>query len=130
MVSISKGTAAIAALIAFALVTVNETTSGLAKSAPYMAQFQDATSDAVVMQESAMRQRAASALRELTARQKAKSAEPGTAPVAKAKCREQTWPYYTGNCLMRDNGGRAPAAVRVIATQRVADSSTQPTRQQ
>lgn len=130
MVSISKGMAATAALIAFALVTVDDTTRGLAKSAPSLAQFQDATSDAVVIQEAAMRQRAASALRELTARQKAKSAEPGMAPVAEARCREQTWPYYTGNCLMRDNGGQVPAAIRVIAIQRVADNSMPPARQQ
>lgn len=130
MVSISKGMAATAALIAFALVTVDDTTRGLAKSAPSMAQFQDATSDAVVIQESAMRQRAASALRELTARQKAKSVESEMAPVAEANCREQTWPYYTGSCLMRDNGVRVPAAVRVIAIQRVAENSMPPTRQQ
>jgi hypothetical protein len=130
MVSISKGMAATAALIAFALVTVDDTTRRLAKSAPSSAQFQDATSDAVVIQESAMRQRAASALRELTARQKAKSVEPGMAPVAEAKCREQAWPYYTGNCLVRDNGGRVPVAIRVIAIQRVADNSMPPTRQQ
>lgn len=129
MVSINKGMAATAALIAFALVTVDETMSGLAKSAPSIAEFQDATYDAVVIQESAVRQRAASALRDLTARQKAKFVEPGMAPVADAKCREQTWPYYTGNCLMRDNGGRVPAAIRVIAIQQVADNSMQPARQ-
>jgi hypothetical protein len=130
MVSISKGMVATAALIAFALVTVDDTTRGLAKPAPSLAQFQDATLDAVVIQESAMRQRAAAALRELTARQKAKSVEQGMAPVAEANCREQTWPYYSGNCLMRDSGTQVTAAVRVIAIQRVADNSMQPTRQQ
>jgi hypothetical protein len=130
MVSISKGMAVAAALIAFALVTVDDTARGLAKSAPYLAQSRDATPDSVVIQESAMRQRAASALRELVARQKAKSVEPGRVPVAEANCREQTWPFYTGNCLVPDNGAQVPAAIRVIAIQRVADNSMQPTGQQ
>ena len=123
MVGISKTMVVSAALIAFALVTVDDTASGLAKSASSLAQFQDSAPDAAVIRESAMHQRAVSALRELVAKQKANSIAPGTIPVAEANCREQTWPYYSGNCLVRDNGARGPTAVRVIAIQQVADNS-------
>ncbi len=126
MVRISKGMAVTAALIAFGLVTVDDTARGLAKSAPSMAQFEDARSDAVVVQETALRERATAALHALRAAQNAKSVEPAIG----SNCREQTWPYYTTNCLMRDNSEGVPAAVRIIPTQRYAENSTLATRPQ
>jgi ectoine hydroxylase-related dioxygenase (phytanoyl-CoA dioxygenase family) len=130
MVGISKRMAAIAAVIAFGLVTVDDIVGALAKSAPSLAQIQDATTDDAVVQEAALRERAAGALRALTAKQAAKRAEPEVASVAAPNCREQTWPFYSGDCLVRDADARVPRTIRIVGIESVADRSTLPPRLQ
>ena len=68
MVGISKGNAVIAAIIAVGLMIVDDTAGGLAKSSPSVTQFQDA-SDEIIMQETALRERAVAALQALALRQ-------------------------------------------------------------
>jgi hypothetical protein len=129
MVGISKGMAAVAAVVAFGLVTVDDFVGALAKSAPSLAQTEDATTDAAVVQEAALRERAAQALRDLIAKQGATRAEPesaGMATVAGPNCREQTWPYYSGACLVRGTESPVRTAIRVVAIERVAQSSARP----
>ena len=111
MVGISKANVMIAAVVAFGLVTVDDTASGLAKSSPAVTQFQDAR-DEIIVQEAGLRARAAAALEALVIRQNAKSAEPVLAPAAQSKCGDQTWPYYSGDCLVQSKNDRSHAAVQ------------------
>ena len=68
MVRVSKGNAVIAAIIAAGLMIVDDTAGGLTKSSPTVTQFQDA-SDEIIMQETALRERAVAALQALALRQ-------------------------------------------------------------
>jgi hypothetical protein len=122
MVSISKGMVAVAALVAFGFVTVEDMTKGLAKSAPSFTQNQDATPDHVVVFDGALRNRAAEVLHTLTKEQAANAA--ASEPAASQKCREQSWPYYSGDCLVRQDGA-GPSRVRIVRMDRLAGGTLQ-----
>ena len=68
MVRISKGNAVIAAVIALGLIIVDDTAGGLTKSSPTVTQVQDAR-DEIIVQETALRERAMAALQALALRQ-------------------------------------------------------------
>jgi hypothetical protein len=68
MGSISKASAVIAAVVAFGLVIVDDTASGLTKASPAVAQLQDAR-DEIIVQETALRARAVAALQALALQQ-------------------------------------------------------------
>jgi hypothetical protein len=122
MVRISKGMVAVAALVAFGFVIVEDMTKSLAKSATPFTQNQDATPDHVVVFHGALRNRAAKVLHTLTEEQKANDV--ASEPAASPKCREQTWPYYSGRCLVRQDGADS-SPVRIVRIDRLAGGTLQ-----
>jgi hypothetical protein len=117
MVGISKGMVAVAALVAFGIVTVDDMARGLATPAQSYAQTQDATADHIVL-DGALRDRAAAALRTLTERQEANRA--ATEAKAWLTCHEQSWPYYSNDCLVRSDSAEVMPVVRIVRIERLA----------
>jgi hypothetical protein len=106
-----------AALIAFGLVIGEDIARGTAPT-PFLAQ--DMASDALTVQEAALRERALRTLKTLLENQaNGATAEPPDRP----KCHEQTWPYYSNHCLARSNGEPVFGAVRIVRFERSANGS-------
>jgi hypothetical protein len=110
MVHIGKGMVAIAAVAALGFLTVEDVAKGLITPAQSYAEGQDVGRDKAVVQNCALRDRAATSLRTLTEKQ---AANRGTEP----KCGEQSWPYYSGDCLVRSHNRQAVPAVRIVGAQ-------------
>jgi hypothetical protein len=110
MAGVSKTMVAVSAVIAFGLVTVDDMAKGVAKP---VAQSQAATSDDIVMRDGILRARAAAALRSLTDRQQANSET-----VARPKCGEQIWPYYSNDCLALRDGAKPSPTIRLVRVDR------------
>ena len=119
MIGISKGMVAAAAVIAFGLVAVEDMAKGSAKPASAHTQSQSSVSDSTVIEQSVLRERAAATLRTLLEQQQADRA--ATKPAERPKCSEQSWPYYTDNCLARPDGAEPRRVVRVVLVDRQAD---------
>lgn len=119
---ISKGMVVAAAAIAFGLVAVEE----MAKAPISGASFTDArtaTTDDAVVQNGALRRRAAETLRALIERQDG-ARTPGF-PALSQKCRDQSWPYYSGDCLVRSGGTEITPPVRIVRVDRPAAAPLQ-----
>jgi hypothetical protein len=117
MIGISKGMVAVAAVVAFALVTVDDMAKGLVQPAQALTHSQDAEPDAVVVRNGMLRERAATALRTLTDQQEA--GKPTAEPAERSTCRDQVWPYYSGACLVRRDGTEPLPVVRVVQIERL-----------
>lgn len=115
---ISKGMVVAAAVIAFGIVSVDDATKGFTTTPTFsFTEAQAATTDDVVVREGALRRQATETLRILTEKQ-----ESGRAPGASAvsqECRDQSWPYYSGNCLVRGDGTDVAPAARIVRADRV-----------
>jgi hypothetical protein len=119
---ISKGMVVAAAVIAFGVVTVEDIAKGLI-SAPSFSEARAATTDDAVVQNGALRRRAAESLRVLLEQQASERGAQVSA--ASHKCREQSWPYYSGDCLVRRDGGRVAPVARVIGIDRLPPAPVQ-----
>jgi hypothetical protein len=128
MIGISKGMVAVAALVAFGLVTVDDMAKGLAQPAQALTQTEDAEHDDMVVRNAVLRERAATALRTLTEKQEAapKAAE----PAEQSRCRDQVWPYYSNACLVRRDGTEPKVAIRVVQLDRLDGEAVRPRRLQ
>ena len=121
MIGISKGMVAAAAVIAFGLVTVEDMAKGSNTSASAHTRSQNSVSDSAVIEHGALRERATETLRALLEQQRAERA--GVKPAERPKCSEQSWPYYSNNCLVRPGGPEPRRVVRVVQVDRPADGS-------
>jgi hypothetical protein len=120
MAGISKTMVAVSAVIAFGLVTLDDMTKGVAEPA---LQVGTATSDAIVMPDAVLRARAAAALHNLTDKQQAQPV-----PAGWNKCSEQSWPYYSNDCLADRNGAEPLPNIRVVRVDRQATDQVRPAK--
>jgi hypothetical protein len=126
MIGISKGMVAVAALVAFGLVTVDDMAKGLAQPAQAFTQSEDAEHDDLVVRNGVLRERAATALRTLTETQEA--ARKAAEPTEQSTCRDQVWPYYSNACLVRRDGTEPRAVIRVVQIDRLGGEAIRPVR--
>lgn len=116
MVVISKGMVVASALIAFGVVIVDDMAGGVTESGPALAQSHGAASDALVVQQGILRQRAASSLQALSAKQE--SGQTAAEPAQRPTCGNQSWPYYSNNCLVGTDGAEPRPVIRVVQIDR------------
>jgi hypothetical protein len=114
MVVISKGMVVASALIAFGFVVVDDMARGVTASGPALAQSREAASDALVVQHGTLRQRAAAALQTLSEKQE--DARTPAEPAERPACGNQSWPYYSNNCLVGIDGAEPRPVIRVVRT--------------
>jgi len=117
MAGISKGMVGLAALVAFGLVIGENVATGWSQSTASATQTQSVASDREVLRDAMLRARAVDTLRALLARRQA--VREAHRPANMPQCREQSWPYYSGECLVASDGRVAPVA-RVIPIDRPA----------
>jgi len=118
MFGINSGMVAVAAVVAFGFVTVDDAAKGWAQPAQAFTRNHDGTSDSTVVQNGVLRERAAAALRALTEKQDANRA--AAEPVGRSNCHDQSWPYYSNDCLVRVDGTEPAAVIRVVQIDRRA----------
>jgi hypothetical protein len=116
MVVISKGMVVASALIAFGFVVADDMARGVTESGPALAQGHGAASDALVVQQGILRQRAASSLQALSAKQE--SGQTAAEPAQRPTCGNQSWPYYSNNCLVGTDGAEPRPVIRVVQIDR------------
>jgi len=116
MIVISKGMVVASALIAFGFVVVDDMARGVTESGPALAQSHEAASDALVVQRGILRLRAAASLQALSEKQQ--SGRRATEPAERPTCGNQSWPYYSNNCLVGTDGAEPPPVIRVVQIDR------------
>lgn len=116
MVVISKGMVVAAALIAFGFVVVDDMAKGVTASGPALAQGHEAASDALVVQHGILRQRAAASLQALSEKQE--NGRAVTEPAGRPTCGNQSWPYYSNDCLVGTDGAEPRPVIRVVQIDR------------
>jgi hypothetical protein len=116
MVVISKGMVVASALIAFGFVVVDDMARGVTESGPALAQSHEAASDALVVQHGILRQRAAASLQALSEKQEI--GRRPTEPAERPTCGNQSWPYYSSNCLVGTGGAEPRPVIRVVQIDR------------
>jgi hypothetical protein len=117
MLGFSKKAVLAAALIAFGLVAGENLITGTAGSAPFSAEA--AVSDAPVIQDAALGDRAARTLQMLL---EGPAAGASMAPATRPYCRDQAWPYYRNECLVGRDGKPVSGTVRIVRAERPAGS--------
>jgi len=117
MVVISKGMVVASALIAFGVVIVDDMARGVTESGPALAQSHEAASDALVVQQGILRQRAVAALQTLSDKQES-GGRTATEPAERPTCGNQSWPYYSNNCLVGTDGAEPRPVIRVVQIDR------------
>ena len=120
MSAIAKSVLA-AALIAFGLVAGEDIARGTAAPAPFTAH--EMASDDLAIREAALRERAVRTLQVLLEKQANGAAAAPVEPAPAPKCRDQTWPYYTDDCLVHSPGAKVHGAVRIVRAERLGDGS-------
>jgi hypothetical protein len=120
--AINKGMVIAAAAIAFGIVAVDDVTRSLVPAAS-STEALSATTDGVAVENALLRRRATETLRILLEKQQG-DATPKL-PALSQKCREQSWPYYSDECLVRSDGTRVAPAARIVAIDRPAAGPVQ-----
>ncbi len=118
MFGINSGMVAVAAVVAFGFVTVDDAAKSWAQPAQAFTRNQDGTSDSTVVQNGILRERAAAALRALTEKQDVNRT--AAEPVERPNCHDQSWPYYSNDCLVWVDGTEPAAVIRVVQIDRRA----------
>jgi hypothetical protein len=109
---LTKGIVGLAALIAGGFVTIDTVVAERGRAASERVIVVPQSDAAVGTDFKGLRQQANSALNVLLEREKI--AQRAQAAVAgRPRCPEQTWPYYTADCLVVQNGVTAPT-VRTV----------------
>ena len=126
MVVISKGMVVASALIAFGFVVVDDMARGVTESGPALAQSHEAASDTLVVQHGILRERAVASLQALSEKQE--SGRRPTEPAERPTCGDQSWPYYSSNCLVGTDGAEPRPVIRVVQIDRQPGAQVAPTR--
>jgi hypothetical protein len=114
MIGLTKEMIGLAAVFAFGFVGADQVVSSHINATPALSEtpgtFEDSTVDFVKLN-----QQAKTVLDQLIERQEANARERGEAN--RARCQEQTWPYYSADCLSAVTGSvREPS--RVVGVER------------